>query len=171
MLKIFVRHENREDIPAIGKVNEAAFDTGAEARLVDALRDGGVISLSLVALINHGIVGHILFSPVVIESESSSLAALGLGPMAVLPAYQRKGIGSELVKVGLEKCLALGLSAVVVLGHPDFYPRFGFVPSTQYSIISEYDVPAEVFMVKELRQGALAGQTGIAKYHHLFHQL
>ena len=170
-MNIVIRHEMPDDIPEIRKVNAAAFDTNAEAGLVDALRDKGATLLSLVALLRNTIVGHILFSSVIIESKTSNFPVVGLGPMAVLPEHQRKGIGSKLVEAGLGGCLSQGHQAVVVLGHPQFYPRFGFVPSTQYSITSEYDVPPEVFMVKELRQGALAGHSGIAKYHHLFNEL
>jgi len=170
-MNIIIRHEIAQDIPEIRKVNTAAFGTNAEAGLVDALRDEGVILLSHVAVLKNTIVGHILFSPVVIESNTSNFPVAGLGPMAVLPEHQRKGIGSKLVEAGLQECLSQGHPAVVVLGHPRFYPRFGFVPLKQYSITSEYDVAPEVFMVKELRQGALAGHTGIAKYHHLFNEL
>jgi putative acetyltransferase len=170
-MELIIRNEKPDDITIIRKVNEAAFDTSAEAGLVDALRDNDAISLSLVALLNESIVGHILFSPVVIESKDSNLDAVGLGPMSILPAYQGRGIGSRLVEAGLETCTTLGHAAVVVLGHPEFYPRFGFVPSTQYGIISEYDVPPEVFMVKELVKNTLKGRAGTAKYHQLFNEL
>ena len=170
-MNIVIRHEIPQDIPDIRKVNAAAFDTNAEADLVDALRDEGAILLSHVAVLKNTIVEHILFSPVVIESNTSNFPVAGLGPMAVLPEHQRKGIGSKLVEAGLEGCLSQGHQAVVVLGHPEFYPRFGFVSSKQYFITSEYDVPPKVFMVKELRPNALAGHTGIAKYHHLFNKL
>jgi putative acetyltransferase len=150
-MELIIRNEKPDDITIIRKVNEAAFDTSAEAGLVDALRDNDAISLSLVALLNESIVG--------------------LGPMSILPAYQGRGIGSRLVEAGLETCTTLGHAAVVVLGHPEFYPRFGFVPSTQYGIISEYDVPPEVFMVKELVKNTLKGRAGTAKYHQLFNEL
>jgi len=169
-MNIIIRSEMPNDIVMIRKVNEAAFDTRAEAILVDGLRDEGAISISLVAILKEKIIGHILFSPVVIESENSSLHVVGLGPMSVLPEHQCRGIGSKLVVAGLELCRSRGQPAVVVLGHPEFYPRFGFVPSRQYAITCEYAVPPEVFMIKELRQGALAGQTGIAKYHQLFNE-
>jgi putative acetyltransferase len=170
-MKVNIRSELPDDIAKIRKVNEAAFDTNAEADLVEGLREADAISLSLVAILKKIIVGHILFSPVVIESKDSILHVVGLGPMSVLPEHQRQGIGSKLVVAGLEMCLSQDQPAVVVLGHPEFYPRFGFVPSRQYSITSEYEVPPEVFMIRELRQGALAGQAGIAKYHQLFNEL
>lgn len=165
---IFIRSEKAEDIPAIRKVNEAAFDTGAEADLVDILRDSRAYALSLVALDNDKVVGHILFSLVIIESNGSKIPALGLAPMAVLPDYQRQGIGSSLVERGFDACRSKGHSVIVVLGHPDYYPRFGFVPSVRFSIRSEYDVPPEVFMIKELQIGVLKGKGGVAKYHRAF---
>ena len=112
--------------------------------------------------------GHIMFSPVTIVSEDSSFDALGLGPMAVLPAYQNKGIGSELVRTGLRRCADTGQEIVVVLGHPDYYPRFGFKPAKTWGIRCEFDVPDDVFMVKELRAGALAGPGGVVKYQPEF---
>lgn len=170
-MNIIIRNEMPDDIAMVRKVNASAFDTPAEAVLVDSLRDEGAISISLVAVLKETVIGHILFSPVVIESKNSSLHVAGLGPMSVLPEYHRQGIGSKLVVAGLEFCRSQGQPAVVVLGHPEFYTRFGFVTSRQYSITCEYDVPPEVFMIKELRQGALAGQSGIAKYHQLFNEL
>jgi putative acetyltransferase len=165
---IIIRHEKSEDLSAIRKVHEAAFDTSAEADLVDALRDNHLHILSLVVVQNNQILGHILFTPVTIEPTGSHLSILGLAPMAVLPAHQRKGVGSRLVKAGLNECLSNGYCAVVVLGHPDYYRRFGFIPSVEYSLTCKYDVPPEVFMVKELRKGVLTGYSGIVKYHSDF---
>ena len=96
---------------------------------------------------------------------------IGLGPLAVLPERQRKGIGSQLVTGGLEECIKQGYEAVVVLGHPWLYPRFGFVPSVKFDINCEFEVPEDVFMVKELRPGSLAGKSGTVKYHPLFSEL
>lgn len=163
-----ILHERPEDADAIRFVLEEAFGQSNEADLVDALRRRGVLTLSLVALRENEVVGHILFSPVTIESVGSSFGAIGLGPMAVLPPYQRKGIGSQLVRVGLEQCRQAGHEIVVVLGHPDFYPRFGFVPTRHRGIHCEFDVPDNVFMVMELRQGALAGRGGLVKYQPEF---
>jgi len=109
-------------------------------------------------------VGHILFSPVTVQSDGASWGAMGLGPMAVLPEHQGKGIGSQLVEVGLEECRKTWYEVVVVLGHPEFYPRFGFEPSKPLGIRWEKDVPEEVFMVTELREGALAERGGVVKY-------
>ncbi len=165
---ITIRHEMPEDIPAIRRVNEQAFDRAEEANLVEALRRRGVIALSLVAVKDAEIVGHILFSPVTIESGESTFDALALGPMAVLPSHQGHGIGSQLVRAGLEECRRLGHDLVIVLGHPDFYPRFGFVPASRYGIRWERDVPDEVFMVAELREGALTERGGTVRYQPEF---
>jgi putative acetyltransferase len=169
MNKMFdFRYEKSQDIAGIRKVHESAFETWAEADLVDALRDEKAHVISMVAIRDNGIVGHILFSPVTLETDGSAVTLLGLAPMAVLAKYQRKGIGSKLVEKGLAEGRAKRYSAVVVLGHPGYYPRFGFVPSVNFSITSEYDVPPDVFLIKELKPGVLAGISGIAKYHKAF---
>lgn len=160
-----IRRETEADSPAVRGVNERAFGREDEANLVDALRATARPMISLVAEDENGrIVGHIFFSPVRIESEASAFMALGLAPMAVLPELQRRRIGSELVRRGLEECQSLGHDVVVVLGHPEYYPRFGFVPASRKGLTCEYDVPEEVFMVAELRDGALAGRKGLVKY-------
>ena len=115
--------------------------------------------------------GHILFSPVTIESKGTSFEAIALAPMAVLPAYQRKGIGSQLVRAGFEECRRLGHEIIVVLGHPDYYPRFGFVPAKQKGIDCEFEVPEEAWMILELREGALAGRRGIVRFQPEFHEV
>jgi putative acetyltransferase len=168
MLKI--RPETPEDEVAIRHVNEDAFGQKEEGELIEKLRNRGVLTLSLVAVQDNEIVGHIVFSPVKVESESSRFEAIALAPMAVLPAYQRKGIGSQMVRAGLEECRRLGQEIVVVLGHPDYYPRFGFVPASTYAIECEYDVPSEVFMTLELRPGALSGRSGTVKYQPEFNE-
>jgi putative acetyltransferase len=162
---MIVRQERPEDVAGIRHVNEQAFDGPAEADIVDLLRARGKVALSLVAAQDDRIVGHILFSPVMIESEGELCAsAVGLAPMAVLPELQKQGIGSRLVKHGLEQCRKAGYQCVVVLGHAEYYPRFGFLPASRYGLKCVYDVPDEVFMAIELREGALAGRAGIVKY-------
>lgn len=161
---LIVRNEKPEDFAAIHEVNEKAFGQPAEANLVAALRANGHVTLSLVAAQDDNVVGHILFSPVTIESDEKILTALGLAPMAVLPEHQNQGIGSKLVRAGLDECRKALHDIVVVLGHPEFYPRFGFTPASRYGIKSEYDVRDEVFMIMELREGALLGCSGIVKY-------
>lgn len=162
-----IREEEPKDYPAVYAVNASAFETPAEANLVDILRREAYPSVSLVAEENGAIIGHILFSPVSLSGHLE-LRIMGLGPMAVILAHQCKGAGSALVKVGLEKCKELGYGAVIVLGHPGYYPRFGFVPSVNYGIRCEYDVPPEVFMVIELQPGYLQDAPGIIHYHAAF---
>jgi len=168
---LIIRPETPENKAAICHVNEEAFGDTGEAGLVDKLRSRQAIILSLVAIDGDRVIGHILFSPVTVESESQSFSAVGLGPMAILPHHQKRGVGSELVRAGLEECRRLGHEIVVVLGHPDYYPRFGFVPASTYGIRCEYDVPNEVFMVLELREGALSGRSGIVKYQPEFNEV
>jgi len=166
-----IRPENSSDVPAIRSVNTAAFPSPAEADLVDKLRSDGAHVLSLVALDGERVIGHILFSPVVIETESGTIDAIGLGPMSVLPESQRSGIGSQLVKTGLSQCAAMSHSAMVVLGHPDYYPRFGFIRADRRNISCEFPSPPEAFMVMELQDGALDGVSGLAKYHRAFSEM
>ena len=165
---VIIRAENIEDRDPIHRVVELAFGGPSEADLVDALRENASPCISLVATLDEQVVGHIFFSPVTIETERETLAGMGLAPMAVLPEYQNQGIGSQLVREGLRECARLGHDIVVVLGHPKFYPRFGFEPASLKGLRSEYDVRDEVFMVVELRQGALAGRGGLVKYHPEF---
>jgi putative acetyltransferase len=164
---MIIRPENENDRDAVFAVNISAFETQAEATLVDVLREQARPVVSLVAEEQGNVVGHIMFSPVIL-SGNPDLKVMGLAPMAVAPERQRKGIGSALVRAGLEQCRQLGFVAVVVLGHPEYYPRFGFLPSSRFGIDSEYEVPEEVFMAMELEPEALSGQTGRVKYHHAF---
>lgn len=165
-----IRFEQPKDVIKIRQVNLAAFDTDIEANLVDRLRKAGVSLVSLVAEEGDQLIGHILFSPVSLAGYGK-LKLVGLAPMAVLPQWQRKGVGSQLIMHGLQACIEAGNDAAVVLGHPQYYPRFGFVPSLIFGIRSEYDVPPEVFMVKELRPGALKGVSGIVSYHPVFNTI
>ena len=165
-----IRREIPEDIDSVRYVNEQAFGRKKEAELVDKLRNRGVLTISLVAIQDGEIVGHIAFSPVVIESGLSSFEAIALAPMAVLPAYQRKGIGSQLVRAGLKECQRLGHDIVVILGHPDYYPRFGFVLAKTKGIDCEFKAPEEAWMILELREGALAGRRGIVKFQPEFRE-
>jgi len=163
-----IHPETAADWEAVRRVNELAFGGAKEADLVDALRKSARPILSLVAIQGKQIVGHIFFSPVSVESSENRFTALGLGPMAVLPDCQNQGIGSQLVRHGLDECQRLGHDIVVVLGHPNFYPRFGFLPAKTKGLECEYPVPDEVFMVAELTSDALAGRTGLVKYRAEF---
>jgi len=164
---MLIRAEEQSDWDAVRAVNASAFETPAEANLVDALREQARPFVSLVAEEHGAILGHIMFSPVSLSGHPA-LRIMGLAPMAVAPEHQRKGIGSALVRAGLEQCKQLGFGAVVVLGHPGYYPRFGFSPSARFGIGCEYEVPEEVFMVVELQTGFLRGASGKIKYHTAF---
>jgi putative acetyltransferase len=155
-----IRQETTKDIQEVHNVNAKAFGREAEAVLVDKMREHGVLTLSLVAVNNEAIVGHIAFSPVEIKSELTNLNGLTLAPVAVLPAYQNKGIGSMLVRAGLDECRKQGHEFVFLVGHPEYYPRFGFVPARANGFECEYEAPDEAWMVIRLKEGTLAGKQG-----------
>jgi putative acetyltransferase len=167
---VLIRDEKQKDRVAVHAVNVSAFETPAETDLVDALRKQAHSVVSLVAVKGRIIVGHIMFSPVSLSGHPG-LKIMGLAPMAVAPEHQHKGIGSALVRAGLERCKQLGFGAVVVLGHPGYYPRFDFAPSTRFGIKSEYEMPEEAFMVLELLPGYLRDASGTIKYHAAFSSL
>jgi putative acetyltransferase len=153
-----IRPETPANHESIRQVNRLAFGQEAETQLVDALRDGGFVRLSLVAELDGQVVGHILFSDIHIVSDGDSIDALALAPMAVVPEHQCKGIGSDLIQTGLEQCRQAGHRIVIVLGHPNYYPRFGFSPELAAPLQSQY--AGEAFMALELVPGALQGVTG-----------
>ena len=157
-----IRPETLGDHAAIREVNRLAFGEEGEARLVDALRDGGFLQASLVAEEAGRVVGHILFSDLSIVTPHGVVEALSLAPMAVVPDRQRQGIGSALVREGLRACTEAGHRIVVVLGHPEFYPRFGFTARQAERLRSPYSGPA--FMALELVPGALEGVEGEVRY-------
>lgn len=165
--RVHIRPEEPLDARAVREVNEAAFESSLEARIVERLRQTSPSLISVVAEVDKEIVGHIMFSPLTIAA-GAGIQLMGLGPMAVLPAHQRQGIGSELVREGLRQCTATGCSAVLVLGHPGYYPRFGFAPASRYGITSAYDVPDEAFMLVELQPDSLQGLSGQAIYNEAF---
>jgi len=164
---MLIRAEEPSDWAAVHAVNVSAFGRPAEADLVDALRDQVRPIVSLIAEDNGALVGHIMFTPVCLSGHPA-LKIMGLAPMSVTPRHQRKGVGSALVHDGLEQCKRLGFGAVVVLGRPTYYPRFGFAPSARFGIGCEYDVPENAFMVLELHAGFLDGAGGKIKYHAAF---
>lgn len=168
---MIIRPEKSEDVPAIRSVIEQAFGRPAEADLVDALRRNGKATLSLVAEDEGRVVGHVLFSPVTVETGERELIGVGMAPVAVVPERQNQRIGSMLVEHGLRRCREEGHRFIVVLGHAHYYPRFGFVPASRFNIKSEYNVADEVFMAMELQEGALQDQSGIVKYQPEFNEV
>lgn len=169
-MAIRIRHEQPVDNGAIYAVNVAAFGREGEAKVVEILREQADPVISLVADEDGVVVGHVLFSPVTITGHEDA-KVMGLGPVAVFPERQRTGIGTQLIRAGLAKCRELGYGAVVVLGHPSYYPRFGFVPASRFGLKCEFDVPDEVFMAMELDPGYLAGRSGVVTYHEAFRSL
>jgi putative acetyltransferase len=162
-----IRLEEEIDWFAVHTLNTAAFDTPAEALLVDALRQETTPTVSLVAEEDGIIVGHIFFSPVTLLSRPD-LKLMGLAPMAVDKDYRRKGIGAALVRGGLEQCEAIGVAAVVVIGDPTYYVRFGFLPASKFGLRCEFEVPSDAFMALELERGAFDNASGIVRYHPSF---
>ena len=161
---VSVRAERDSDAAAVHAVNLEAFGRPDEARLVERLRATARPYLGLVATDDAEIVGHIVFAPVTLQREPAPRSIFALAPMAVLPAWQRRGIGSALVREGLAAGRAAGRDVVVVVGHPAFYPRFGFVHARPLGIASEPAFPDEAFMVAELMPGALGGLGGVVLY-------
>jgi putative acetyltransferase len=161
-MAVTVRSEAPEDLEAIREVNRQAFGREDETRLVDALRDGGYARVSLVAEEGGRVFGHVLFSDLPIVTPAGRLHALALAPVAVLPTHQRQGIGSRLVREGLRICADAGHRIVVVLGHPEYYPRFGFSAQLARQLKAPFSGPA--FMALELVPGALAGVAGEVQY-------
>jgi putative acetyltransferase len=165
--KMLIRTEQPMDFPKIRGLNRAAFDTATEADIVEALRSDAENVLSLVAEEGGEIVGHIMFSPVQLTG-AADVRAMALAPMAVHPTRQRAGIGSALVRAGLEECQRLGIDAVFVVGHPLYYPRFGFEPASRLGFVCEFDVPDEAFMVAQLVADILDGKTATVYFHPVF---
>ena len=166
---INIRPEQPEDIPLIHAVNEVTFDQPTEANLVNALRSACPDVVSLVAVSDGQIVGHILFTPVIASDSAHKVKGIGLAPMAVLPEYQHQGIGSLLVEAGLRILDARNCPFVIVLGHTAYYPRFGFVPASLYGLDCQWDaVPDEAFMVLVLDETIMSGVSGVARYRKEF---
>lgn len=162
-----IRAESLQDRDAVHRINLAAFETSEEAEIVDKLRAEAHPIVSLIAEVGERIVGHILFSPVTIVGHPG-LKVMGLGPMAVELDYQNEGIGSALVHAGIERCRGLGAGAIIVIGHPGYYPRFGFVVAEDLGLRIGMDVPREAFMCLELVKDYLRGIEAEARYHPAF---
>lgn len=160
---IKVRPETIEDIPGIRKVEEAAFGRLTEADLVDLCRERGNAALSLVAVEADQILGHILFTPVTLKPPHPGWNGLGVGPVAVLPEFQRNGIGSRLMTIGLEICRTHGYDFIVLLGDPAYYCHFGFIPGREFDLSSDYG-DGDDFQARELTPRVLRGAKAVVKY-------
>jgi putative acetyltransferase len=165
-----IRPERAADTSEVRRVHELAFGQPVEADLVDRLRDACADALSLVAE-DHVVVGHILFTPVIVESAARRVVGMGLAPMAVLPDRQRQGIGSQLVTRGLDILRERGCPFVVVVGHPEYYPRFGFERASTHGLASQWNgMPDAAFMVLVLNARAMADVSGVATYRDEFNE-
>ena len=161
-----IREEIPEDHAAIREVNRIAFSGNQEAEIVDRLRSAGIVVVSLVAIENDEIAGHILFSELPIETDQGIIEAASLAPMAVIPNWQRRGIGSALVRRGLELCRERGKSIVVVVGHPGYYPRFGFSAELGKALHGPFS--GDAWMALELTKGVLENVRGTVRYPEAF---
>jgi putative acetyltransferase len=164
-VSIEIREERPDDMAAVRELNRRAFGQDQESNIVDALRANGAALLSLVATMDDRVVGHIIYSSLSIGDNVSGAA---LGPMAVLPEHQRQGIGSKLIEAGNRKLKDAGCPFIIVVGHADYYPRFGFRPASEHGIKCEWDVPDDVFMLLVLDQAKMEGVSGLATYRHEF---
>ncbi|MDD5263413.1 MAG: N-acetyltransferase [Candidatus Bipolaricaulis sp.] len=169
---ITVRVEQPADIAAIRQANDRAFGRAAEGAVVDRLRVACPDVLSLVAEEGGRVLGHALLSPVLITRDGVSvLDGMGLGPLAVVPERQRQGIGSMLVRASIRAMRARSCPFVIVLGHPEYYPRFGFERASGRGLAPQWEgIPDEAFMVLVLDERAMEGASGVAGYRSEFDQ-
>lgn len=166
-MEVKIRQESKDDFTEVFEINKLAFGQDNEARLVDLLRNSNAFipELSLVAVFEEKIVGHILFTKIkIIDNNKGEAESLALAPMAVRPEVQNKGIGGQLIQAGLDKAKELKYKSVIVLGHEHYYPKFGFSPADKWNIKSPYDVPKDIFMALELETGRLKNISGLVKY-------
>ncbi|QWI17768.1 N-acetyltransferase [Bacillus wiedmannii] len=171
---VTIRQEQQSDYKKTEEVVQQAFlkeefSDKTEHELVSRIRkcDAFIPELSIVA-VNEEIVGHILLSKIKIEQGATSVESLALAPVSVARGHQKKGIGGKLIGAALEKAKELGYGSVVVLGHPEYYPKFGFKKASEWNIKAPFEVPEEVFMVVELRENALEGVEGVVQYSSAF---
>ena len=163
-MSIEIREERPDDVAAVRDLNRRAFGQDQESNIVDALRANGAALLSLVATVDDRVVGHIMYSPLSVGDVNGA----ALGPMAVIPERQRQGIGSKLVEAGNRKLKDAGCPFIIVVGHADYYPRFGFTPASEHGIKCEWDVLDDVVMLLVLEQAKMESVSGLATYRHEF---
>jgi putative acetyltransferase len=169
---VIVRPETREDGPAVRAINLLAFGQPTEADLVDRLRAACPEAVSLVAEVDGLVAGHILFTPVTVEDGRGPIVGMGLAPMAVLPERQRTGVGAALIREGLDRLRRQGCPFVVVVGHPEYYPRFGFQRASRHGLTSQWEgVSDAAFLALVLDATAMAGAAGVARYRDEFDEL
>jgi len=172
-MDVQLRRERPDDFQQVARVIEMAFGQKNEAVLVEKLRRNKkyVSKLSIVAEYHGRVVGHILFFPIVIRRGDEEKEALSLAPLSVSPEFQNMGVGGRLVEEGLRTARESGYRSVIVLGHPEYYLRFGFVPARKWGITAPFHVPDDAFMARELQAGALIDAAGVVEYPEEFSQL
>lgn len=165
---ITLRQETEADFKEIFEINRIAFGQDNEAKLVDTLRNNPhvfVPGLSIVATVNSKIIGHILFSKIIIRNDNGiQHKSLALAPMAVHPDFQKKGIGGNLINKGIEAAKNLGFKSIIVLGHEHYYPKLGFEPAEKWGIKAPFEVPSDAFMAIELEKNGLKNISGTVIY-------
>ena len=164
-MNLTIRTEGEKDYERVYEINKLAFQQEDESKLIENIRKGEnfIPELSLVAEIDNQIVGHILFSKIQIIG-SSVFESLALAPMAVIPDLQKQGIGTALINKGMKKAKEMGFDSIIVLGHSEYYPKFGFLKASKWNITCPFEVPDEAFMAIELTEKAFDGKSGIVKY-------
>jgi putative acetyltransferase len=162
----FIRKEQPEDFPFVFEIHSQAFNRSYEAELVNRLRksEAFIPELSIVAIVDKELVGHLLFTNIKIKNEEQEYSSLALAPISVKPACQKQGIGSHLIQFGLTRSVQLGYTSVIVLGHEHYYPKFGFTPAEKWGIKAPFEVPSSFFMALELVEGGLTGVHGTVIY-------
>jgi putative acetyltransferase len=163
---VHIRPERAEDAPAVAALNSQAFDGNCEADLIERLHAERLAAVSLVAVEQEVIVGHILFSELAVEVDGRAIRAVALAPMCVRADRRGRGIGAALVSAGLEAVRAARYQAIIVVGHPQYYPRFGFSPAPVEKLVSPF--AGDAFMGLELVAGALHGTAGKVTYPAAF---
>ena len=164
-MNVTIRKEEEKDYKKVYEVNCLAFQQEDESKLIEKIRKGKnfIPELSLVAEIDDEIIGHILFSKIKIVGDFV-FDSLTLAPMAVIPEFQKQGIGSKLIKKGIEKAKELNFDSIIVLGHKEYYPKFGFQKASKWNIKCPFEVPEEAFMAIELTEKAFEGKAGTVRY-------
>jgi putative acetyltransferase len=164
-MDVIIRREEERDRPSVYEVNRLAFGQENESKLVDNIRKGEnfIPELSLVAEAENEVIGHCLFSKITIVGGTVH-ETLSLAPVAVVPKHQEQGVGGKLIRKGLDEARRLGFDSVIVLGHPEYYPRFGFRKASEWGIRCPFEAPDEAFMAMELREGALKDKAGTVSF-------
>lgn len=169
---VIIRTETAADYEAVHQVNVLAFgDREDEALLVEKIRrsEGFIPELSIVAERDQEIVGHLLLSKAMLQDGENTYDVIALAPIAVKPDVQKQGIGKQLILEGIERCKALGYPFIFLIGHPEYYPKFGFKPARAYGFdLKQFEVPDDVFMVCELKEGELQKNKGELIYPKSF---